>query len=619
MFQRQLAAKKFDDIPNFTKDEIHLVSYNPDSPPSIVGSYSFRLQKYPADIDLMDNVNTYNVHGQWDAATNPNQIVTSFAKRIKQIANDIKQKKEHYLLDFKAGADYRYIFPMGDMDNGVLTFDTGFMDNIKGRLSEGLYTKEDYDAIVRFVDIAKREIGGGQVAYDGITKILRKYYILRWKLDEIIKGVKQLSSGSSVTLEDALKQHQLVKLDLAVMIRGRLVELSNIWSLFYYDIERHQYVYMTPLPKLENVPFDIEKLYWSDMFFSPYKVIKRMFSYARLKYLRGETHYEKYLRTLVGIISGDVSNLYQIKSELATILDVHELYGHVAPKSTDRQIDEMKSRLANNLRIPDDTLERLIDMLDQYLTSGSSESHESMMGKLEGVKNVLTDIVNKFAIDFLIKVGMNPPPHDFLPTHQSASELTNAREPMNPFCPIQHQRTYNWSVLRQPITVRGTGGFYNRMMLPRVLSGDTLEDDTIARLRAKSIIQGQGGCLTCGGVVTGCACCNGGPCMRMGEGVLGGDWTSILSDVGKEVLLPLLAQELSRRMHPQVRSNTSRVNTSRVSTRTSQAKKRGTLYTPYQSAQRRYAGLNEMTDIDFAIRGDTGMGPGLLKGLFRGL
>lgn len=551
---RQLEAKTSSEIPQFVKDEIHLVSYNPAEPPALVGSYSYRLQKYPADIDMINNVSTFKMHGRWHAATSASQIIQSFSNRIRSIAEDIKRTKQHYLLDFKAGADHRYLFTLGVMRNGVLTIDTDFINNVNDRYEAGLYSEEEVSEIYSLVNLAPRN---GQQAYDGLTKILRKRFILRWSLEEIIAGRKVLPLGVTMKLTTALDQHQLVKMDVAVMVQGRMMEMSNIWSMMYYDITKREYRYMTPLPKLENVPYDIEKLYWSDMFYSPYKVVKRIFSYSRLMFLRGNDSFERYLRITTGIIGGDLSQLYQIKSELATILDVHELYGHVSAKQTDYQIDGMRARLANNLRLSAQTADHLATMLEQYLSLSvrSHEEHQVKMEVLSHVKKKLEEIINHSALKYLINVGMNPPPLELLPTIETAEELTRINNPINPFCPQQQQKTYNWDYVRQlPIDETSKGGYLSQM---GSLAGlDHMKPDLgdphlMARIRQNDLLkhhfalQGRlhGGCGECGGGASdghierdpSCPCCRGQACE---EGLYhalpyegGVDWLQLGKDV----------------------------------------------------------------------------------------
>lgn len=529
--KRQLEAKTLNEIPNFTKDEIHLVSYNPDAPPTPVGSYSYRLQKYPADIDLMDNVNEYKVHGRWETATSRDQIIMSFTQRIKQIAKDIKRSKGHYLMDFKAGVDERYLFVLGQMQGGYLTFDSDFIDNVTSRYKAGMYSKEDVDAIIALAKIGPMN---GQQAYDGITKILRKYYVLRWSLDELIAGRKSLPLKESITLQEALGHFQLVKMDLAVMMNGRLVEMSNIWSIFYFDHKLNAYEYLTPLPKVEHVPFDIEKLYWSDMYYSPYKVIKRIFSYSKNMFLRGDNSFEDYLRKTVKVVEGDLSQLYQIKSELATILDVHAIYGHVSPAAIDHQMDGMKARLANNLQLSDQTADMLAQMLESYIAAPlTSGSHAAKMNILEQVKQHLEEIINHSALNFLIVSDMNPPPLEMLPTVNSAEELNREGAPLNPFCPIQYQMTYNWHMIRH-LDDKKIGGYVARsnvmaagMMRQQLLPLDNMranmgDPSLMAQLMRSDLLRksySMGGCATCGGSNEGtiarhpmCICCRGTAC-----------------------------------------------------------------------------------------------------------
>ncbi len=489
MFQRQVASKPYSAFPIAAKDEIHLVSYNPTEVPTVIGSYAYRVQKYPADIDIMEDVDTYEVQGVWHAATAPAQVINGFAKRIKVIMRNIKDTPQHYLLDFKAGVDARYLFRMGHMQNGYLDLDPNFMQEVTRRREQDLYTDTEYNSIV---NLARQPLLDQHV-YDALTKILRKKFILRWTIEDIIRGYLDLPLGARVTLEEALNHRQIVKMDMIAMVGNKFMEVSNIWSLFYMSSITNTYTYMTPLPKLENVPYDIEKLYWSDMFYSPFKVLKRIFSYARLAYLRGDASFARYIQQTVGIVTGDTSLLYQIKSELDTIIAMHEM-NLPQSKTAMRQVDGMKDRLANDLAITGSEMRTFEGLIDQYVDKGDVDAIESLAAQLK-------KIINTNALQFMIANNLSPPPFDMLPTVESAEAFTAKGEPMNPFCPIQAQKTYDWSVSRQLTSTLKAAGM-NRML-------HDPEADA-QRMRATIIHSQGGGCETCGGGNHDCPCCHGG-------------------------------------------------------------------------------------------------------------
>lgn len=454
-FLNEISTKPYEALPDIAKEEIHLVSYNKDIPPAVVGSYGYRVQKYPADIDLMESVDQIKVYGTWHPATDPVELAEAFAKKIKNVIRDIQHKPLHHLLDFKAGIDPRYHVVLGKMENGVLSLDEKFIPTMIELTEAGYYSTTEFKAIY---DLAAS--GNDQRVYDGLTKLLRAHYVLRWSAEEIIKGKKTLPLGAKITLVEAILQKQLVKMDISAFVGDRLMEVSNIWTFMFLKADG-SYQNITPLPSLDNVPFDIEKLFWSDMYFSPFKVVKRIFSYSRLMYLKQKNSYkgqqfEKILRQTVGFISGDTSLMYQMRSEIETMLALHEMKIPLGEKIT-RQINGFKNRIFSDVRLDEKSALLLTKMVDEFLLSGQRTKDFSI---LEMLSKALKSIINERAIQFLINVNMDPPPNIVLPTTDTATRLTMAGLPINPFCPVQYQKTYNWSVSRSVLmknTIKGAG------------------------------------------------------------------------------------------------------------------------------------------------------------------
>lgn len=439
-FQRQIQTKNYDTLPDAAKDEIHLVSYNKNVIPNVVGSYAYRVQKYPADIDLMENVDQIEVHGIWEPATNATELANAFSQKVKTIIRDIEDMPLHYLLDFKAGVDPRYLVVLGKMENGNLTIDEKFIPAMIELTEMGLYTVTEFRAVYELVSS-----GSDQKVYDAVTKILRNRYILRWNSNEIKKGEKVLPLGQKITLTEAILQRQLVKMDIAAYVNGRFMEVSNIWTFMVKDAQG-KYQPITPVPSVDNVPYDIEKLYWSDMFYGPFKVVKRMFSLSRIMYLRGgqsykTAQYEEILRKTAGFVGGDVSLLYQVKSEIETLLTLNEMEIITKANTNTKvmnQVDSFKNRLANDLVLSDKTVDEFNQLIDAFLDSQD-------YSLLKALSKYLKEIINERAISFLANTNMNPPPLIMLPTVETARQLTLTHSPMNPFCPVQFQKTYNWS------------------------------------------------------------------------------------------------------------------------------------------------------------------------------
>ncbi len=164
-------------------------------------------------------------------------------------------------------------------------------------------------------------------------------------------------------------------------------------------------------------------------------------------------------------------------------------------KVAERQVDGMKDRLANDLVLSTGEMRAFSGLIDQFTSTHNIEALENLIGQLK-------KIINTGALQFMIRNNLSPPPYDMLPTVASAETFTARGEPMNPFCPIQAQRTYDWSVSRQLTSTLKAAGM-NRMLYD--------PESDAQRMRATIIhTRSAGGCETCGGGEETCPCCHGG-------------------------------------------------------------------------------------------------------------
>lgn len=146
---------------------------------------------------------------------------------------------------------------------------------------------------------------------------------------------------------------------------------------------------------------------------------KRMWAYSRMFELEGP------MKTLTPLISGDISYLYQLKSEADTIIRILEL-GKAPMATIDNQMDLMKQKLSNILLVSQDDLYEILVLIDRLIASKKPDQKKEILKML---KKYLTAIINVNTIQQLNNINYNPPRREFLPAQLKYAQIL--REPYN--------------------------------------------------------------------------------------------------------------------------------------------------------------------------------------------
>ena len=215
-----------------------------------------------------------------------------------------------------------------------------------------------------------------------------------------------------MTLWDALHMKSVVKLDMISLVDNQFFEVNN----FYILVEKNPINgKLTPInldPSYTNpsefpiryeieVKKQIEELYYSNLNYSPFKMVKRMWALSRL------LKKEHILRKLYKLVTGDISFLYQLISQIENIIRISELKKKPI-KHIEAAIDLIKYKLANILLLDNDDLVNINKFIKSFM-----KKHD--FGILRKIINYLKEIVNRATIIELNKIGYNPPPREFLP------------------------------------------------------------------------------------------------------------------------------------------------------------------------------------------------------------
>ncbi len=398
----------------------------------VFGSFIYRFQKYPGDVDILENV----------TLESKEKMIKFFVKKIKAIVKDILHASRHYFADFKAGVDDMYGFPIGYLSNGIYTVDPEFKSNLEVLSNAGMIEPNDYNLIRSILS----RVPLFENSFDTIMKIMRKYYVIRWQPNEITAGHKKLRSGRMITLEEACSQKAVVKIDEIVFLNDRFVEITNIYGLHYKTGD--ETVDSTLISNIEGVTVDIEKLYYSNLNYSIFKAIKRIFSYCNYQYkahyMQSYTNYIDISKKLLPILEGNVSLLYQLKSELDTIVVLYELFGNVSPVSIARQLDNMKNRLSTVTELKNEDIIYFSEAIDQI---NNVHDLQHKLRALEGLSTYLKIYIDYFTINYLNSVEMNPFPPLVLPSET----ILHVETPDDKLFTKKVIKKYNHNEVREPL------------------------------------------------------------------------------------------------------------------------------------------------------------------------
>jgi hypothetical protein len=375
--------------------EINLISIT--DHPLVIGSISFVMQKYPSDIDLHDELIENGP---------PIKVVKDATKRIQKVIKDELNMKCHYITDIKAGIDQRFNLSIGKLENG---FYFPNLNNLGILMS--ILPVSTSDTIYELMRDYKNNTHGYKI-HDILEKIIREYKIIRWKPEEVLKGEK-IKNGKLITFEQALMQDSTVKIDVATFIDERFTEVSNNYFLAsIYDGQLHfintSYNFTEPIEILKNyipsVKAEIEKLFYSDDF-NPFKGLKRIWVLSRMLYKYGNLSVGIYIKIITPIISGGLSALNQIKSEISTI----ELLQSQGKGS--QCIQKNSSRIASRWR---NTIGHVLD-----IANGEMQQLLFLVESPKDLEKALKNVINNKTMDTIKNTILWPIPNLFLPLHRS--------------------------------------------------------------------------------------------------------------------------------------------------------------------------------------------------------
>lgn len=405
-------SKPMKSYPSDVMKNIKLVSFSKTEQAIPFGSYIYRLQEYPGDVDLYE---------LYICCSSIDELVGKFEKDLKDVVKNIISLKNHFYSEVKAGLDYRYRYNIGKLINGTFYKSQDLSQKFGELRTNNLITEEEYALFNKTINSYILSDGD---KYDIIYNILRERMILRWTADEILNGEKVVTGNVVIKLNDALRAHTPIKLDMLTIINDKFVEVTNFVMIAYKqgnkiipvnilidnNINYDNRYNLEAGHTIEGLYDEIEKLYYSNYYYSPFKMLKRMYSVSR--YFRNAYILEK----IIPFISSHISLLYQLKSELDAIELVIEKYENPPTYEIDKNIELMKDKLSRIVQIDDKTLNKLLDMLISVEYKNNNITTQTRLKIIGEIKKLFKSIINFYTITYLDNTYINPPPSSVLPT-----------------------------------------------------------------------------------------------------------------------------------------------------------------------------------------------------------
>nr|QBK90111.1 MAG: nucleotidyl transferase [Pithovirus LCPAC102] len=342
--------------------------------PNVVGSTAYIQHKYPSDVDVYEVVTV---------SMNQDNAVKFYASQIKNIIEKIIINENLFFADMKIGIDPR--FEVNLNNTNIQDRRNIALDFLKNKLI-------DDNVYLKLYKLADNK--------DKYFNYIRNFRILRWTQNEIIKEKKTLSGDKFITLNMAVQQDALIKLDVITWIISRYVSVEVFFNLQYKDLGTGQIIAFHQIPSyVQTMVHDIE-FYSQPSKYNPLKVAKRMWSLSRI------TECSDLLKEINPLLSSNSAALNQIVGDIESIdIMFDEINENVLTTSDiDRVFLEIlgfQKRIANhdlNVDFIESKIQEIYEIYDKWDKLGKPlyECDDNNKCYCLQIKNMLT-IINIIA------------------------------------------------------------------------------------------------------------------------------------------------------------------------------------------------------------------------------
>lgn len=378
LFNDALSTKSTISYPKILSDQIKLLSFNSENS-LLIGSASYKVQKYPADIDLFEIVNT---------CCSKEDAIEYFYQGIRHIVKELMEKRNYWVIEVKCGLDPRYDTKQFNTENDIIDWLTS---------NRQLISDTDY---INLLETLSQPINAKSREY--IDNIFRTYHVIRWSGEQIIGG-SQVRRGKTFNLRDCIDTISNINLEIIAIIDGKFVDLSNFFVLTFHDkltdkdyiVNFEEDVLTKPNTVVKRTLCTaINNLYYSYYNRDVFKMIKRMFSLGRIN--RDST----LLNKITPLVESDLSEISQIKSELGTLYEIATFTDNFPNDIFFKQLDAIKWKIGGNTFFTTEEVNSYSSIIDDIL-SNKNYLYTSIIR----VKHLKDDILNKlnFTTDIYVK------------------------------------------------------------------------------------------------------------------------------------------------------------------------------------------------------------------------
>ncbi len=353
--QNVLKKRTFDGLTQETKSLIELITLQKGTFP--VGSFKFKAHRYPGDIDIFEPVK---------ACCDRETATKIIAEKLQNMAKAISNRKDVYLGDFKAGLDDRYLVTEANKN-----------DKLNQLFNTGLLSQEEFEEALN------------QKTLDDLVEYMRKFYIVRWNLEELIRGSKVLPQNKQLTLQEAITHKTIVKIDLWAPQDGNYNEVTNFFLIVMIDKDGREVVLNEELgDRLINLNHDIVK-YGSKKNRNSLKLAKRLWN--RALFLKDS----KMPKVLYPLFQSGCNSLNQVAGESEVVRQMIEKLPNPPLDILFKQIDGFRRRITDVFDVDFDP-KPMYDVLINIL-----ERRVDVISGLTELESMIKKVVEKHANEFL--------------------------------------------------------------------------------------------------------------------------------------------------------------------------------------------------------------------------
>jgi hypothetical protein len=346
----------------------------------IAGSMALSSQQYAGDYDLFEIVK-----GKSIAA-----ICSGLQKNIRQLM----KLPDCYVGDIKCGCVPEWEVVFGDVHHGKVTgYDATDSRKRLEKLVNGGVVSEEEAADAR--RLLKADPTPAQ--FLRAQKEIRPH-IVRWTVDDVLRGYATLRNGVRFTLEQGITSPAITKIDAVALVENnRFTDFSCIYSFRY----KGKVLNDVPMDGMHELKKNILYLAEDGQYF---KMGKRIFSL-----LKGTR--SKLLEPLSELFNGDLGRIYSIVSDIDTLLFLLENEAALPLRKFKYEIGQFRARLGNVFETPRVNTERLLEELLRLETAPRGE----LARGLGYLRDALVGILNAEAGGELRDLDLLPVPASMLP------------------------------------------------------------------------------------------------------------------------------------------------------------------------------------------------------------